>query len=197
MRPEPATVYCPTPGEVRAGVGAGPDLDRTQVTPLRQNPCVRSSGGTRGEVIANSISASTSPRKSELRQLALAHALPAYHWVCEHLDALTAAARNDPDRVRRHTSGGLRLAHRYRLLWAQGINTLTHARRTGRPGLALGTPCGHRPPGRRSTAASGSPAPDVHPAERRLGHHALTSSHEPSDRLDGGWRGRRPGRGGG
>ncbi|MFG3034496.1 hypothetical protein ACGFZJ_39075 [Streptomyces sp. NPDC048253] len=43
------------------------------------------------------------------------------------MDTLTAAARNDPDRVRRHTSDGLRLAHRYRLLWAQGINTLTLA----------------------------------------------------------------------
>ncbi|WP_329303833.1 AAA family ATPase [Streptomyces sp. NBC_00659] len=67
------------------------------------------------------------PLVAELRQLALAHDLPAYHWVCEHLDTLTAAARNDPDRVRRHTADGLRLAHRYRLLWAQGINTLTLA----------------------------------------------------------------------
>ncbi|OQR59309.1 LuxR family transcriptional regulator [Streptomyces maremycinicus] len=67
------------------------------------------------------------PLVAELRQLALAHDLPAYRWVCEHLDTLTAAARNDPDRVRRHTTEGLRLAHRYRLLWAQGINTLTLA----------------------------------------------------------------------
>ncbi|MFD9430129.1 AAA family ATPase [Streptomyces sp. NPDC060002] len=67
------------------------------------------------------------PLVAELRQLALAHDLPAYHWVCEHLDTLTAAARNDPALVRRHTADGLRLALRYRLLWAQGINTLTLA----------------------------------------------------------------------
>ncbi|MFD7136366.1 BTAD domain-containing putative transcriptional regulator [Streptomyces sp. NPDC059894] len=67
------------------------------------------------------------PLVAELRRLALAHDLPAYRWVCEHLDALTAAARNDPDAVRRHTADGLDLARRYRMLWAQGLNAATSA----------------------------------------------------------------------
>ncbi|MFJ3305181.1 hypothetical protein ACIPSA_19065 [Streptomyces sp. NPDC086549] len=67
------------------------------------------------------------PLVDELRRLARQHDLPAYRWVCEHLDSMTAATRNDPAAVRRHTAEGLRLAHRYRMLWAQGINLATSA----------------------------------------------------------------------
>ncbi|MGW2698702.1 BTAD domain-containing putative transcriptional regulator [Streptomyces sp. NPDC001340] len=67
------------------------------------------------------------PLVDELRELARAHDLPAHRWVCEHLDGLTAATRNDPDAVRRHTAAGLELAHRYRMRWAQGINATTSA----------------------------------------------------------------------
>ncbi|MEV5953288.1 BTAD domain-containing putative transcriptional regulator [Streptomyces sp. NPDC051987] len=67
------------------------------------------------------------PLTAELRRLALAHDLPAYRWVCENLDAMTAAARNDPAAVRRHTAQGLVLARRYRLVWAQGLSAATSA----------------------------------------------------------------------
>ncbi|MFE4695942.1 BTAD domain-containing putative transcriptional regulator [Streptomyces sp. NPDC056738] len=67
------------------------------------------------------------PLTEELRDLAHAHDLPAYRWVCEHLDAMTAAARNDPAAVRRHTAEGLVLARRYRLVWAQGLNAAASA----------------------------------------------------------------------
>nr|WP_244362731.1 BTAD domain-containing putative transcriptional regulator [Streptomyces aquilus] len=67
------------------------------------------------------------PLVAELRELARAHDLPAHRWVCEHLDGLTAATRNDPDAVRRHTAAGLELARRYRMRWAQGINVATSA----------------------------------------------------------------------
>ncbi|MFF3886290.1 BTAD domain-containing putative transcriptional regulator [Streptomyces sp. NPDC001914] len=67
------------------------------------------------------------PLTEELRRLAHAHDLPAYRWVCEHLDAMTAAARNDPAAVRRHTAEGLVLARRYRLVWAQGLGAATSA----------------------------------------------------------------------
>lgn len=64
---------------------------------------------------------------AEPRGLARAHDLPAYRWVCAHLDAMTAATRNDPAAVRRHTAEGLALARRYRLVWAQGLNAATSA----------------------------------------------------------------------
>ncbi|MEU1167637.1 LuxR family transcriptional regulator, partial [Streptomyces sp. NPDC005921] len=67
------------------------------------------------------------PLTAELRGLAHAHDLPAYRWVCEHLDAMTAAARNDPAAVRRHTVEGLALARRYRLVWAQGLSAASSA----------------------------------------------------------------------
>ncbi|OQR64613.1 LuxR family transcriptional regulator [Streptomyces maremycinicus] len=67
------------------------------------------------------------PLVAELRELARAHDLPAYRWVCQNLDAMTAAARNDPAAVRRHNARGLVLAHRYRMVWAQGINAATSA----------------------------------------------------------------------
>ncbi|WP_150135056.1 BTAD domain-containing putative transcriptional regulator [Streptomyces hyaluromycini] len=64
---------------------------------------------------------------AELRDLAHAHDLPAYRWVCENLDAMTAAARNDPAAVQRHTAEGLVLARRYRMVWAQGLSAATSA----------------------------------------------------------------------
>ncbi|MFI5821166.1 BTAD domain-containing putative transcriptional regulator [Streptomyces rishiriensis] len=67
------------------------------------------------------------PLIGELRVLARQHDLPAYRWVCEHLDSMTAATRNNPVAVRRHTAEGLRLSRRYRMLWAEGINLTTTA----------------------------------------------------------------------
>ncbi|MEU2773478.1 BTAD domain-containing putative transcriptional regulator [Streptomyces sp. NPDC007162] len=67
------------------------------------------------------------PLTAELRALARAHDLPAYRWVCEHLDAMTAGAGNDPAAVHRHTAEGLALARRYRLVWAQGLSAATRA----------------------------------------------------------------------
>ncbi|MFJ9704970.1 BTAD domain-containing putative transcriptional regulator [Streptomyces sp. NPDC101234] len=67
------------------------------------------------------------PLTAELRELARTHDLPAYRWVCEHLDAMTAAARNDPAAVHRHTAQGLVLARRYRMVWAQGLSAATSA----------------------------------------------------------------------
>ncbi|MFE4991817.1 BTAD domain-containing putative transcriptional regulator [Streptomyces mirabilis] len=67
------------------------------------------------------------PLVAELRQLAQTHDLPAYLWVCEHLDGITAATRNEPDGLRRHNAAALELARRYRMLWAQAIAAATSA----------------------------------------------------------------------
>ncbi|MFI5888446.1 BTAD domain-containing putative transcriptional regulator [Streptomyces sp. NPDC051554] len=67
------------------------------------------------------------PLVAELRRLAEARDLPAYRWTCEHLDGMTAGTRNDPAALRRHTEEGLALARRYRMVWAQGLNTVTNA----------------------------------------------------------------------
>ncbi|MER7922897.1 BTAD domain-containing putative transcriptional regulator [Streptomyces sp. NPDC096057] len=67
------------------------------------------------------------PLVTELRRIARTHDLPAYRWVCEHLDGMTAAALNDPAAVRRHTERGLELARRYRMVWAQGLGAATSA----------------------------------------------------------------------
>ncbi|MFD4876537.1 BTAD domain-containing putative transcriptional regulator [Streptomyces sp. NPDC058420] len=72
-------------------------------------------------------SAARPPLVAELRRLAEAHDLPAYRWTCEHLDGMTAGTRNDPAALRRHTEEGLTLARRYRMVWAQGLNTVTNA----------------------------------------------------------------------
>ncbi|MGW0877147.1 BTAD domain-containing putative transcriptional regulator [Streptomyces sp. NPDC002740] len=71
--------------------------------------------------------ASRGPLVAELRALVRDHDFPAYHWICEHLDGLTAAARNDPAGMRRHVTEGLRIARRYGLVWAQGLSTVTWA----------------------------------------------------------------------
>ncbi len=67
------------------------------------------------------------PLVTELRRIAHTHDLPAYRWVCEHLDGMTAAALNDPAAVRRHTERGLEIARRYRMVWAQGLGAATSA----------------------------------------------------------------------
>ncbi|MFC8349744.1 BTAD domain-containing putative transcriptional regulator [Streptomyces sp. NPDC057280] len=71
--------------------------------------------------------AERTPLVAELRDLARTHDLPAYRWICEHLDSLTAIAGNDPAAVNRYTAHALTLAKRYRMVWAQGINTATKA----------------------------------------------------------------------
>ncbi|MEU6194761.1 BTAD domain-containing putative transcriptional regulator [Streptomyces sp. NPDC047061] len=71
--------------------------------------------------------ATRSQLTAELRDLAHAHDLPAYRWICENLDSMTAAARNDPAAVQRHTAEGLVLARRYRMVWAQGLSAATSA----------------------------------------------------------------------
>ncbi|MFF3940492.1 BTAD domain-containing putative transcriptional regulator [Streptomyces phaeofaciens] len=67
------------------------------------------------------------PLVTELRRLAGEHDLPAYRWMCEHLDGMSAATRNDPDGLRRHTAAGLDLARGYRMVWARGIAAATSA----------------------------------------------------------------------
>jgi len=67
------------------------------------------------------------PLTAELRELARSRDLPAYRWVCEHNDAMSAGSRNDPAELRRRTEEGLVLARRYRMLWAQAINSATTA----------------------------------------------------------------------
>ncbi|MFE2420635.1 BTAD domain-containing putative transcriptional regulator [Streptomyces hokutonensis] len=71
--------------------------------------------------------AARTPLVAELRRLAHAHDLPAYRWICEHLDGMTAGTLNDPAAVRRHTARGLELAHRYRMVWAQSLGVATSA----------------------------------------------------------------------
>ncbi|WP_460062693.1 BTAD domain-containing putative transcriptional regulator [Streptomyces sp. YKOK-I1] len=71
--------------------------------------------------------AARGPLVAELRELARAHDLPAYRWICEHLDGMTAAALNDPETVRRRTADGLALARRYGMLWAQGLGAAASA----------------------------------------------------------------------
>ncbi|MFD4599563.1 BTAD domain-containing putative transcriptional regulator [Streptomyces sp. NPDC058464] len=71
--------------------------------------------------------AARSQLTAELRAITHAHDLPAYRWICENLDSMTAAARNDPAAVQRHTAEGLVLARRYRMVWAQGLSAATSA----------------------------------------------------------------------
>jgi hypothetical protein len=116
---------------------AGEDAPRALEAARDQLALARANGEPRLMAAALMTSARLLPHEAhagarpslteELRRLAHAHDLPAYRWVCEHLDAMTAAARNDPAAVRRHTAEGLVLARRYRLVWAQGLSAATSA----------------------------------------------------------------------
>ncbi|MEU5042118.1 BTAD domain-containing putative transcriptional regulator [Streptomyces griseorubiginosus] len=123
--------------QVLADAVAGEDARRARDAARTQLELARSDGEPRLLASALMTSAGLLPHETqgvvrtplvdELRDLARDHDLPAHRWVCEHLDALTAATRNDPDAVRRHTAAGLELAQRYRMRWARGINTATSA----------------------------------------------------------------------
>ncbi|MEU1477000.1 BTAD domain-containing putative transcriptional regulator [Streptomyces sp. NPDC005760] len=123
--------------QVLADAVAGEDARRARDAAAAQLELARADGEPR--LLASALMTSArllpheaqgtarTPLVAELRVLARDHDLPAHRWVCEHLDTLTAATRNDPDAVRGHTAAGLELAHRYRMRWAQGINTVTSA----------------------------------------------------------------------
>ncbi|MEU1281249.1 hypothetical protein [Streptomyces sp. NPDC005805] len=63
----------------------------------------------------------------ELRELLRTHELPAYQWVCEHVDSMTAAIRNDTDAVRRHAERGLDIARRFHIAGAEAASLATLA----------------------------------------------------------------------
>ncbi|MBO1332179.1 AAA family ATPase [Streptomyces sp. VRA16 Mangrove soil] len=123
--------------QVLADAVAGEDAPRARAAARDQLALARADGEPRLLASALMTSARLLPHEAqgtartglvaELRELALAHDMPAHRWVCEHLDGLTAATENDPEAVRRHTDAGLALAHRYRMRWARGINTATYA----------------------------------------------------------------------
>ncbi|MFD4876528.1 BTAD domain-containing putative transcriptional regulator [Streptomyces sp. NPDC058420] len=64
---------------------------------------------------------------TEVRVLGYAHDLPANSWVREHIGAMAAGAGNDVAQVRRHTTEGLAVARRHRLVEAEGVNLATLA----------------------------------------------------------------------
>ncbi|MEV8545609.1 BTAD domain-containing putative transcriptional regulator [Streptomyces sp. NPDC051572] len=64
---------------------------------------------------------------TEVRVLGYAHDLPANSWVREHIGAMAAGAGNDVAQVRRHTTDGLAIARRHRLVEAEGVNLATLA----------------------------------------------------------------------
>ncbi|MEU8435206.1 BTAD domain-containing putative transcriptional regulator [Streptomyces sp. NPDC029216] len=123
--------------QVLADAVAGEDAARAREAADAQLALADSSGEPRLLASALMTSAKLLPHERQagardplvarLRLLAAEHDLPAYRWVCEHLDAMTAATRNDPAGVRRHTGEGLHLADRYGMLWARGINVTTRA----------------------------------------------------------------------
>ncbi|MFJ7586795.1 BTAD domain-containing putative transcriptional regulator [Streptomyces sp. NPDC097617] len=123
--------------QVLADAVAGEDAPRAREAAGAQLALARSVGGPRLLASALMTSAKLLPHElqgaarpplvAELRDLAAEHDLPAHRWVCEHLDAMTAAVRNDPAAVHRHTAQGLDLAHRYGMLWAQAVNATTRA----------------------------------------------------------------------
>lgn len=123
--------------QVLADAVAGEDATRARAAADAQLALARTSGEPKLLASALMTSARLLPHEhhaedrdplvARLRLLASAHDLPAYRWVCEHLDAMTAAARNDPAGVDRHTGEGLHLADRYEMLWARGINVTTQA----------------------------------------------------------------------
>ncbi|MFJ3204713.1 BTAD domain-containing putative transcriptional regulator [Streptomyces sp. NPDC086989] len=123
--------------QVLADAVAGEDAARAGDAADAQLAVARSVGGPR--LLASALMTSAKllpyelqgatrpPLVAELRGLAAEHDLPAHRWVCEHLDAVTAAVRNEPAAVHKHTTAGLDLAHRYGMLWAHGINVTTLA----------------------------------------------------------------------
>ncbi|MFE2876437.1 BTAD domain-containing putative transcriptional regulator [Streptomyces roseus] len=123
--------------QVLADAVAGEDAARARKAADAQLALAGSSGEPRLLASALMTSAKLLPHERQagardplvarLRLLAAEHDLPAYRWVCEHLDAMTAATRNDPAGVHRHTGEGLHLADRYGMLWARGLNATTRA----------------------------------------------------------------------
>ncbi|WP_236652328.1 BTAD domain-containing putative transcriptional regulator [Streptacidiphilus neutrinimicus] len=123
--------------QVLTDEAAAVDAPRALVAAREQLDLARSCGEPRLLAAALMTSAKLLPHEtqaalrtpflSELRELAQTHDLPAYRWVCEHSAAMTAASRNDPAALRRHTDEGLELARRYRMVWAQGVNCTTRA----------------------------------------------------------------------
>ncbi|WP_343243084.1 BTAD domain-containing putative transcriptional regulator [Streptomyces sp. SID12501] len=111
------------------------DAARTQLRLARANGEPRLLAAalmTSAKLLPHEVQAGArTPLVTELRELAREHDLPAYGWVCRHFDAMTAATRNDPAEVRRHTAEGLTLARRYRMLWAQGANAASLAMLAG------------------------------------------------------------------
>lgn len=123
--------------QVLADAVAGEDSERARAAAGAQLALARSVGGPRllasavmtsAKLLPYELQGATRPALvAELRALAAEHDLPAHRWVCEHLDAVAAAVRNEPAAVHRHTTEGLDLAHRYGMLWALGINVTTLA----------------------------------------------------------------------
>ncbi|MFD9595844.1 BTAD domain-containing putative transcriptional regulator [Kitasatospora sp. NPDC059973] len=64
---------------------------------------------------------------AELRDLTEEHELPAYRWVCEHVDARIAAVCNDAEAVREHAERGVEIARRYGMPEAEVTSTATLA----------------------------------------------------------------------
>ncbi|WP_233290422.1 BTAD domain-containing putative transcriptional regulator [Kitasatospora sp. MBT66] len=64
---------------------------------------------------------------AELRDLTEEHELPAYRWVCEHVDARIAAVCNDAEAVREHAERGVEIARRYGMPEAEATSTATLA----------------------------------------------------------------------
>ncbi|MBK6014479.1 BTAD domain-containing putative transcriptional regulator [Streptomyces sp. MBT53] len=64
---------------------------------------------------------------SELRELVRHHELPAYQWVCEHIDSMIAAIHNDAEAVRRHGERGLSIARRFHIAGAEAASMATMA----------------------------------------------------------------------
>ncbi|MFG3086410.1 ATP-binding protein [Streptomyces antibioticus] len=67
------------------------------------------------------------PMVAELRELVRHHELPAYQWVCEHVDSMIAAIRNDAEAVRRHGERGLGIARRFHIAGAEAASMATMA----------------------------------------------------------------------
>ncbi|KUO08505.1 LuxR family transcriptional regulator [Streptomyces sp. DSM 15324] len=107
------------------------DAARTQLRLARQGDDPRLLAAalmTSARLLPNELQGTArGPLVAELRELARAHDLPAYRWICEHLDGMTAATLNDPDTLRRRTADGLALARRYGMLWAQGLGAAASA----------------------------------------------------------------------